>query len=151
MPIRASLTSEAAFYDTTWDFDDQEYFVEVDTDVSDDDYYDDIEIFGVGSEKKVATLPEPPAMRKGLMGSRLVPNFIKGKDSRRRRHKKRNEKDGLLWHAQIVDDSYYDPKNCNPDGTLKNRRPMPIMRAADFFDSLQYIGSKWIVRTPLNG
>ena len=45
---------------------------------------------------------------------------------------------GLVWHAQILADSYSaKAKDCLPDGTtLKPRRPLPQVRAADFFSSL---------------
>jgi hypothetical protein len=66
-------------------------------------------------------------------------------------HKTRTEEDGLIVHAQIVSDDFKDAKNCHSNGELKNRRPMPIARASDFFNSLEYMGGKWIHRGPLNG
>ena len=44
---------------------------------------------------------------------------------------------GQVWHAQVLADHFQAPaKLCKPDGTLKARRPMPVVRASDFFSSL---------------
>ncbi|GMH80941.1 hypothetical protein TL16_g08759 [Triparma laevis f. inornata] len=58
---------------------------------------------------------------------------------------------GLVWHAQAVCNDYFDLKNCTQEGQLKQRRPVPIIRASQFFADLEYTGGKWIHRAPLNG
>ncbi len=63
----------------------------------------------------------------------------------------KNMEDGLVWHAQIVDGEYFNAKYCNPDGSLKKRRPFPIVRSSDFFSSLEKVRGRWFVRMPLNG
>ena len=40
---------------------------------------------------------------------------------------------GCVWHAQIVRDDFADPKHCDAAGALKPRRPLPQIRAGDFF------------------
>ena len=60
---------------------------------------------------------------------------------------------GVLWHVQIVADDHDDPKHREPDGTLKARRPVPQILAADFFSHLEERddGAFMYVGGPLNG
>ena len=59
--------------------------------------------------------------------------------------------DGMVWHAQIVADDYNDPKHCT-DGVLKARRPIPQVRASEFFGLLEQRGGRWMYAgPPLNG
>ena len=60
--------------------------------------------------------------------------------------------DGLLWHVQIVADDFTDPKHCDAEGRLKARRPVPQIRAADFFGRLERRGAAYVYAGgPLNG
>ena len=44
---------------------------------------------------------------------------------------------GLTWHATIYRDiNSVNKKHLTKDGTLKPRRPLPHVLAADFFDSI---------------
>ena len=54
---------------------------------------------------------------------------------------------GLFWHAQLIPADCSDPKFVMADGTLKKRRPKPIIRTNEFFDNLTRVGNKWILRT----
>ena len=51
---------------------------------------------------------------------------------------------GLLWHASIVSDDFADPKHCDGEGHLKLRRPVPQIRASDFFGKIAEVDGKWI-------
>mmetsp|Transcript_27353 Transcript_27353/g.51868 ORF Transcript_27353/g.51868 Transcript_27353/m.51868 type:complete len:505 (+) Transcript_27353:196-1710(+) len=82
--------------------------------------------------------------------SRAVSGAVTG-NGRRSVHVKQQHHAGLVWHAQAVCDDYFDLKNCTQEGQLKQRRPVPIIRASQFFADLEYTGGKWIHRAPLNG
>lgn len=59
---------------------------------------------------------------------------------------------GVIWHCQVVNDDYKHPKHCFSDGKLKPRRPIPHVRACDFFKSLrQSKEGHWIFSGVLNG
>lgn len=59
---------------------------------------------------------------------------------------------GRIWHAQIVTDDYSNPKHCLADGSLKPRRPIPHIRASDFFGSLTHTADgRWIYEPAING
>lgn len=55
---------------------------------------------------------------------------------------------GLIWHAQLIPDDSTDSRYVLPDGSLKKRRPKPFIRVSNFFESLERVGTKWILRTP---
>ena len=60
--------------------------------------------------------------------------------------------DGTVWHVQIVRDDHVDPKHCDADGNLKPRRPVPQIRATDFFSKLEKRGDAYVFAGgPLNG
>ena len=59
---------------------------------------------------------------------------------------------GLIYHALLVSDDYFDPKHCTKEGNLKTRRPMPQVRCRDFFSSLTKTKEgKWVFNGVLNG
>ena len=60
---------------------------------------------------------------------------------------------GLIWHAQVLADDFKPPKKlCRPDGSLKPRRPLPIVRASDFFSSLvQTADGRWVKPAEMEG
>lgn len=59
---------------------------------------------------------------------------------------------GLIYHAFLVSDEYYEPKHCTEEGSLKSRRPIPQVRARDFFSSLTKTKEgKWVFNGVLNG
>lgn len=60
--------------------------------------------------------------------------------------------EGLIYTAMLVSDDYDNPKHCTPEGGLKTRRPMPQVRARDFFSSLARTKQgKWVFNGILNG
>jgi len=68
--------------------------------------------------------------------------------------KKPDTLSGLVWHAQIVTDSFKNAKVCDSSDQLKPRRPLPIARSSEFFPKLERVvnGTKvsYIFRGPLN-
>jgi hypothetical protein len=59
---------------------------------------------------------------------------------------------GLVIHAQMVSDDFADTSIVAADGSIKPRRPMPVVRAADFFRSLTRTDdNRWIFSGVLNG
>ncbi|GMI20106.1 hypothetical protein TrRE_jg5448 [Triparma retinervis] len=177
-PIRESsirdfefLRSESTTIDAALDeLDDEEddFYHEVHEDDSVDS---DIDVFGrssdvsAGSSGDWSMPPPPPSLASSSVSEassmtqtnpkKTIANSISGLSIRSKAKKALGlggkEDDGLILHAQIVSDDYKDAKNCHSNGLLKNRRPMPIARASDFFNSLEYTGGKWIHRGPLNG
>jgi hypothetical protein len=52
---------------------------------------------------------------------------------------------GIVWHAQVVNDSWRDAKECAADGSIKPRRPMLTVRAGDFFSSIARLSDgRWV-------
>jgi len=58
---------------------------------------------------------------------------------------------GLIWRAKIFRTGYTNKKISNPDGTLKARRPVPIVFEEDFFRSLSCSNGKYVFQGRLNG
>ena len=54
----------------------------------------------------------------------------------------------MVWHIQVVPDDYNHPKHCTAAGELKPRRPLPQIRASEFFPLLQAVGEganrRWV-------
>ena len=57
---------------------------------------------------------------------------------------------GRLWWAKIYRTGYFNKKICNKDGTLRSRRPVPIVFEEDFFRSLSYSNGQYIFQGRLN-
>jgi len=59
---------------------------------------------------------------------------------------------GLIWRAYLVGESWMDVDHCNPNGTIKPRRPILPVRAQDFFSScVQTADGRWLFTGILNG
>ena len=97
----------------------------------DDEIYDDDEHFEVDVESP--TPPPPPSKNKSSMFSFLSSGSSKAAPPSPTHHKSSS---GLIWHAQVVSNSFSNVKVCDSNGKLKSRRPLPIVRADDFFGSL---------------
>lgn len=60
-------------------------------------------------------------------------------------------KDGLIWHAVIIADDLVDLRFCTADGSIKPRRPLPHVRASNFFSSLSVTSDgRWCFTGVLN-
>jgi hypothetical protein len=59
---------------------------------------------------------------------------------------------GLIWHAQLVRDTYHDPGVTTAPGKIKPRRPVPTVTESEFFSSLTETSDhRWIFNGVLNG
>lgn len=59
---------------------------------------------------------------------------------------------GLVYHVQLVNDSWTSKKDCTEEGDIKPRRPLMPVRQEDFFKSLvQTVDGRWLFSGIVNG
>jgi len=68
----------------------------------------------------------------------------------------KDDREGFVWHAQILQDNYKNSKHCFPSGQLKLRRQRPQIKGTDFFAKLMSVkdqkndkegGEYWIFKS----
>lgn len=62
-----------------------------------------------------------------------------------------DHEDGVQTQVKVFTDDFIHPQDCLPNGDVKPRRPIPVIRESELLRDLQRVGDHWILPGPLNG